>query len=150
MAFHDPFRCNACFDTIAGIPIHIPIPKNRSSQRNSVDETSETSTLPAACQETHQASEIPLWKADILVYLAGRGFVHSQETCLLPNFTSEAQLLAYHADRKRKAMIWFMVGEKMRQENLLDLCGRESSAGDVWRRLCERVGGGREIPLMEE
>jgi hypothetical protein len=145
MASHDPLRCNACFDAIAGVPIKIPITKPKSYQPDSPDETSPTS--PFSHLESPHKTQIPLWKADILVYLAGRGFVHSQE---LPSFTCEEELLSYYADRKRKALIWFMVGDKMRAEFLLDLCGRDKSAEDVWRRLCERIGGGKDIPLPEE
>jgi len=43
-------------------------------------------------------------------------------------------------DRERKAMIWFSVDEDVRREHLMDLCEREATSEDVWRRLHERLG----------
>ncbi|EPE32898.1 hypothetical protein GLAREA_05910 [Glarea lozoyensis ATCC 20868] len=158
MTCHDPIRCNACFDTIAGVPISMPVVRNIYSRQSSPDASPARpaatsaevfSPAPPSYEEEDQnrdPAQTPLWKADILVYLAGKGLVHSQEREV---FESEEQMVKYHEDRKRKAMIWFMVGKNQRRENLLDLCGRDKSAQDVWRRLCERVGGGKMIPLPE-
>lgn len=142
---HDPYNCSHCFDKMAGVPIHVPIIKN-----NSAPSSPETSP-PASPSQESKASQLtpeayPLWKADIMVYLAGKGVVHSQER---EDFTSEEEMRRHHEDRKRKAVIWFMVSENLRREHLLDLCGRDKTSEDLWKRLCERVGGGKMMPLPE-
>jgi len=43
-------------------------------------------------------------------------------------------------DRERKAMIWFSVDEEIRREHLMDLCERDATSEDVWRRLHEKLG----------
>jgi hypothetical protein len=53
-------------------------------------------------------------------------------------------------DEERKAMIWFSVSEKIRQQHLLDLAGAEYTSYDVWQRLEERAGGRREFATMSE
>ncbi|RYP66302.1 hypothetical protein DL771_007884 [Monosporascus sp. 5C6A] len=42
-------------------------------------------------------------------------------------------------DRRRKAILWFTVGENLRQEHLVDMGGRDKSSDGVFRRLYERV-----------
>ncbi|KAF4630358.1 hypothetical protein G7Y89_g7774 [Cudoniella acicularis] len=143
MTYHDSYTCASCFDSIAGVPINVPVIKNNTPPPSPQSESPSPSS-PDSPNSNQTTGQYPLWKADIMVYLAGKGLVHSQER---EDFASEEQMRLHNEDRKRKAMIWFMVSENLRREHLLDLCGRDKTSEDVWRRLCERVGGGKQVPL---
>jgi hypothetical protein len=51
-------------------------------------------------------------------------------------------------DRERKAMIWFSVDEDVRREHLMDLCERDATSEDVWKRLHERLGGDKPYEAL--
>lgn len=66
------------------------------------------------------------------------------------NFTYIEEEVLAKMDRERKAMIWFSVGEEVRKEHLLDLCERECTSEDVWRRIHERIGGDKLYEPLPE
>ncbi|CZT45987.1 uncharacterized protein RSE6_06354 [Rhynchosporium secalis] len=91
------------------------------------------------------------WQADMKVYLDAKGMGDyirpSHET---DNFTYIEDEVHAKMDRERKAMIWFSVEEGLRREHLLDLCERNKTSEDVWRRIHERLGAGKVyVPLPE-
>jgi hypothetical protein len=42
-------------------------------------------------------------------------------------------------ERRRKAMLWFSISEKLREKHLVDMGGREKTSEDVYKRIHERV-----------
>lgn len=42
-------------------------------------------------------------------------------------------------ERRRKAMIWFSVSEKLREKHLTDMGGRDKTSEDVMKRLFDSV-----------
>lgn len=79
------------------------------------------------------------WKADMKVYMDAKGMGDCiREQTQSDNFHYIEDECLAKMDRERKAMIWFSVDESVRRQHLLDLCDRDASSEDVWRRLHER------------
>ncbi|CAL3963306.1 hypothetical protein PZA11_000968 [Diplocarpon coronariae] len=91
------------------------------------------------------------WKADMKVYLDAKGMgdlIRSANES--DNFTYVEQEVLAKMDRERKAVIWFSVEESLRRDHLLDLCEREKTSEDVWRRIHERFGGDKPYEPLPE
>ncbi|KAK0103709.1 hypothetical protein ONS95_005716 [Cadophora gregata] len=92
-----------------------------------------------------------VWKADMKVYLDAKGmgdYIRADNEG--DNFTYIEEEVLAKMDRERKAMIWFSVEEKLRKEHLLDLCERDKTSEDVWRRIHERFGGDKPYEPLPE
>ncbi|KAL2069899.1 hypothetical protein VTL71DRAFT_14578 [Oculimacula yallundae] len=117
-------------DTIGGVTIHL-------SKLGS----SPTSLYPRCAA----------WKADMKVYLDAKGmgdYIRADSES--DNFTYIEEEVLAKMDRERKAMIWFSVEERLRKEHLLDLCERDKTSEDVWRRIHERLGGDKVYEPLPE
>ncbi|CZR58261.1 uncharacterized protein PAC_08152 [Phialocephala subalpina] len=88
-----------------------------------------------------QSPRCRAWKADMKVYLDAKGMGdYIRPDMQGDNFHYIEDEVLAKMDRERKAMIWFSVDEDVRREHLMDLCEREATSEDVWRRLHERLG----------
>ncbi len=121
---------NTWTDTIGGVTIHL-------------------SKLGGDNMDRYPRCQV--WKADMKVYLDAKGmgdYIRSADES--DNFTYIEEEVLAKMDRERKAMIWFSVDEKLRKEHLLDLCERDSTSEDVWRRLHEQFGGNEPYEPLPE
>ncbi|TVY58063.1 hypothetical protein LCER1_G002122 [Lachnellula cervina] len=75
-----------------------------------------------------------LWNADMNVYRDGAGQDEDDEV-----FDSIDDEILKKIERRRKAMLWFSIGEKLRELHLSDMGGRDKTSADVFRRIYERV-----------
>ncbi|RYP12128.1 hypothetical protein DL767_011464 [Monosporascus sp. MG133] len=57
---------------------------------------------------------------------------------LLWNANKKEEVLT-RMDCRHKVILWFTVGENLREEHFVDMGGRDKSSDDVFRRLYERV-----------
>lgn len=81
-----------------------------------------------------------LWNADMKVYRDAAGtFAGSEPTGDDERWASKEDEIVAKMERRRKAMIWFSVSEKLREQHLTDLGGRDKSSEDVFFRLWEKV-----------
>jgi hypothetical protein len=85
-----------------------------------------------------------LWNADMKVYRDGAGKGEEDEV-----WDSIDEEILCKMERRRKAIIWFSISEKLREEHLQDMGGREKTGEDVMRRMFERVApaGSKYEPL---
>ncbi|KAH8594593.1 hypothetical protein B0O99DRAFT_687377 [Bisporella sp. PMI_857] len=95
---------------------------------------------------TDPDSNWKLWNADMKVYRDSSGADLENEV-----FASLEEKELARMERTRKAMIWFSVSEKLREEHLVDMGGRDKTSADVMKRLHERFAppGTKFQPLDE-
>ncbi|KAL3427837.1 hypothetical protein PVAG01_01346 [Phlyctema vagabunda] len=75
-----------------------------------------------------------LWNADMKIFRDGKGTVDEDEV-----FASKDEEILTKMERRRKAILWFSISEKLREEHLVDLGGRDKTSEDVLKRIHERV-----------
>ena len=143
-------------DQSHGISSNLTMPPNNSRVKNP-DYAAETyvGTIgPMSCHVCKLRgdglmdpnSNWKLWNADMKVYRDGSGADIDTEI-----FASRDEKILAQMERKRKAILWFSISEKLREEHLVDMGGRDKSSGDVFKRIHERVAppGAPYEPLEE-
>jgi hypothetical protein len=93
---------------------------------------------------TDKDSNWRLWNADMKVYRDGAGKGAEEET-----WSSIDEEILAKMERRRKAILWFSISEKLREKYLVDLGGRDKTSEDVYKRIHESVApkGAKYEPL---
>jgi len=95
---------------------------------------------------TDSDSNWRLWNADRKVYNDGAGKGEEDEEWE----SIDAEILA-KMERRRKAILWFSISERIRGMHLTDMGGRDKTADDVMRKMFDNFAppGSTYEPLEE-
>jgi len=95
---------------------------------------------------TDSDSNWRLWNADMKVYRDGAGKGEDEE-----EWASIDDEIISKMERRRKAILWFSVSERLREKHLTDMGGRDKTSEDVMKRLFDNVApeGSKYEPLEE-